>query len=147
MRAEQKNKGTKITSDELIALLNKWQGSASKIQLMITIPELTTILTVVVERIEYPTITLTLGFAASIVVHLSGCLLERFEGDNSVGTAIRAAWPSLNGREIVLLPRGTSRDKELQTVSSFDARSNYQRDGSRLRGSPSGVRLANKLRQ
>jgi hypothetical protein len=97
--------GIKIGSDELVNLLNKWQRSASKLQLTISLPEVTTILTILLHKVEFPTITVTLvgrdEWSDRIDIHLSGCVLERCEGNEGIKTVVRASWLSWKGREIL----------------------------------------------
>ena len=43
-----------------MSLLNRWQGSASKLVLTIFLPEVTTMLPIVLSKVELPTITVAL---------------------------------------------------------------------------------------
>jgi|ERR1019366_926873 hypothetical protein len=105
MPDERKIQGTKISSDELVNLLNKWRSSGSEIQLIIKFPEISTHLTVTIDEFKFPTVTVLPGGVEQsdrIYVHLSGCVLERFEGSDGVGTLVRASWLSWKDRELVL---------------------------------------------
>ena len=78
--------GTKIKRDEFVNLLNRWQSSALKLVLTIFLPEVTTMLTIVIDKVELPTVTVALERGErlsrdTIDVHFKGCVLERFEGD------------------------------------------------------------------
>lgn len=56
-------------------------------------------------KVEFPTITVTLvgrdEWSDRIDIHLSGCVLERCEGDDGIKTVVRASWLSWKGREIL----------------------------------------------
>ena len=52
--------GTKIKRDEFVNLLNKWQSSVLKLVLTIFLPEVTTMLTIVIDKVELPTVTVAL---------------------------------------------------------------------------------------
>ena len=87
-----------------LRLLNTWKGSALKLVLTIFLPEVTTMLTIV---IDIPTVTVALERGEklsrdTIDVHFKGCVLERFEGDEGVGTVVRASWLSRTRREVLL---------------------------------------------
>jgi|SRR6201987_5965458 hypothetical protein len=99
--------GTKINQHEFVNLLNRWQGSASNLVLTIFLPEVTTMLTIVIDKVELPTVTVALERGEklsrdTIDVHFKGCVLERFEGDEGVGTVVRASWLSRTRREVLL---------------------------------------------
>ena len=99
--------GTKIKRDEFVNLLNRWQSSALKLVLTIFLPEVTTMLTIVIDKVELPTVTVALERGErlsrdTIDVHFKGCVLERFEGDEGVGTVVRASWLSRTRREVLL---------------------------------------------
>jgi hypothetical protein len=104
MDTPQEIRGTKISANELVNLLNKWQRSGLKVQLAITTPEITTILGVEVTKVDFPTASVALSDNswANIDLHFSGALLERFEGDEGVGTIVRASWNSDEARQITL---------------------------------------------
>jgi hypothetical protein len=105
---------TKIGSDELVNLLNKWRVSKPELYLSIVFPEVTTILKVAIEKVAFPTVTVSLTTDARddrnvlrlgiprIDIHLSGCVLERCEVGDGVGTEIRASWLSSKGRYIFI---------------------------------------------
>jgi hypothetical protein len=99
--------GTKINQNEFVNLLNRWQGSASKLVLTIFLPEVTTMLPILIDKVELPTVTVALERSEklsrdTIDVHLKGCVLERFEGDEGVRTVVRASWVSRTRREVLL---------------------------------------------
>jgi len=99
--------GTKINQDEFVNLLNRWKGSALNLVLTIFLPEVTTMLTIVIDKVELPTVTVALERSEklsrdTIDVHFKGCVLERFEGDEGVGTVVRASWLSRTRREVLL---------------------------------------------
>jgi hypothetical protein len=113
----KKIRGTKIGSDELVNLLNKWRVSKPDLYLSIVFPEVTTVLKVAIEKVAFPTVTLGLATDArndrnifrlgipSIDIDFSGCVLKRCEAEDGVGTAIRASW---KGRYIFIAEK-TSR--------------------------------------
>jgi hypothetical protein len=99
--------GTKINRNEFVNLLNRWQGTASKLVLTIFLSEVTTMLPIVISKVELPTITVALERGErisqdTIDVHLKGCVLERFEGNEGVRTVVRASWLSRRRREVLL---------------------------------------------
>ena len=103
----KKIQGIKINQAEFVSLLNRWQGSASKLVITIFLPEVTTMLTIVIDNVELPTVTVALERGEklsrdTIDVHFKGCVLERFEGDEGVGTVVRASWLSRTRREVLL---------------------------------------------
>jgi hypothetical protein len=120
MTDAKKIHGTKISSDELVHLLNKWRVSKPELYLSIVFPEVTTILKVAIEKVAFPSVTVSLTTDAwddrnmfrlgvpSIDVHLSGSVLERCEAGDGVGTEVRASWLSGKGRYIFIAEK-TSR--------------------------------------
>ena len=52
--------GSKIRPDELVNLLSKWQRSATHLVFTVLMPDMTTMLTVSIHKVEYPTITVAL---------------------------------------------------------------------------------------
>jgi hypothetical protein len=105
----KKIRGSKIHPDELVNLLSKWQSSATHLVFMALMPEVTTMLTVTVHKVEFPTITVALrdqrgGLGPETIdLHFKGCVLERCESDGkNLGTLVRASWLSWTNREIVL---------------------------------------------
>ena len=96
-----------LNQDEFVNLLNRWKGSALNLVLTIFLPEVTTMLTIVIDKVELPTVTVALERSEklsrdTIDVHFKGCVLERFEGDEGVGTVVRASWLSRTRREVLL---------------------------------------------
>jgi hypothetical protein len=117
MTDAKKIHGTKISSDELVNLLNKWRVSKPELYLSIVFPEVTTILKVAIEKVAFPTVTVSLTTDAwddrnmfrlgvpSIELHLSGCVLERCDAGDGVGAEIRASWLSWKGRHIFIVEK------------------------------------------
>jgi hypothetical protein len=52
--------GTQINQDELLNLLNRWLRLGPKLLLTIVLPEVTTMLTIVIDKVELPTVTVAL---------------------------------------------------------------------------------------
>jgi hypothetical protein len=91
----------KLGTDQAVDLLNFWRRSGTRLQFAIAIPEITAVLTVVIEAVEFPRITLNLANAErpqGIEVNFSGSELEL----SGIGTSLRASWLSREGREIIL---------------------------------------------
>jgi hypothetical protein len=102
-------RGSKIHPDELVNLLSKWQSSATRLVFTVLMAEMTTMLTVTIHKVEYPTITVALlnqrgGLGPETIdLHFKGCVLHRFEGDEGgVGTVVRASWLSWTNRQMAL---------------------------------------------
>jgi hypothetical protein len=93
----KKIRGSKIRPDELVNLLNKWHSSATKLVFMIVLPEVTTMLTVTIHAVEFPKVTVALigqreGLGPETIdLYFTGCVLQRFEGEQGVGTVVRAS--------------------------------------------------------
>ena len=104
----KKIRGSKIHPDELVNLLSKWKSSGTHLVFTVLMPEVTTMLTVTVHKVEFPTITVALldqrgGLGPETIdLHFKGCVLHRFEGDEGVGTVVRASWLSWTNRQIAL---------------------------------------------
>ena len=106
MNDVKKIHGTKMNQDELLNLLNRWLRLGPKLVLTIVLPEVTAMLTIVIDKVELPTVTVALERGKklsrdTIDIHFTGCVIERFEGDE-VGTVVRASWLSPTSREVLL---------------------------------------------
>ena len=91
-----KIRGTKASPADVVNLLNSWQGRIprSQIHLAVISPEITTMLSVFITKVDFPTIVVALDDDGwqEIHIHLSGSLLERFGNSEGIGTMVRASW-------------------------------------------------------